>query len=178
MEYNDEQILNQLRAGNDEVFECIFLKFYKILSMQAFYLLKDEMDAEDLVQTLFLDFWDKKLYLNVNSSLKAYLHKCVRNRCLNFLQYKKIKEKNQKGYGYTEDVNYEYQYIDTPKDNRRIDIIITQIPRKRMRAFNLVYLENKKYQDAANEMGISINSVKTHLKLAIKDLRERIYNFE
>jgi DNA-directed RNA polymerase specialized sigma24 family protein len=49
--------------------------------------------------------------------------------------------------------------------------ILADLSMQRMQAFTLVHYENKKYKDAALEMGISINSLKTHLKLAIKTLK-------
>lgn len=52
--------------------------------------------------------------------------------------------------------------------------VLSELPTKRFRAFQLVHLEDKKYSEAAHEMGISINSLKSHLKLAVKFLKMRI----
>ena len=59
------------------------------------------------------------------------------------------------------------------EDDANIRSLLSELPLQRLEAFNLVYIENKKYQQAADEMGISINSIKTHLKLAVKTLRKR-----
>jgi RNA polymerase sigma-70 factor (ECF subfamily) len=51
---------------------------------------------------------------------------------------------------------------------------LNELPAQRFKAFNLVHMEDKKYHEAAKEMGISVNSLKSHLKLAVKFLRMRL----
>ena len=46
---NDVQIIEQLKMGNQEAFEMLFKKYYKLLNVSAFYILQDEMEAEDTV---------------------------------------------------------------------------------------------------------------------------------
>jgi len=52
--------------------------------------------------------------------------------------------------------------------------LLREFPTQRQRAFNLVYLQHKKYHEVADNMGISVNSLKTHLKLAVKTLRNKL----
>ena len=60
----------------------------------------------------------------------------------------------------------------------KLDLIFNQLPVQRRKAFKLVYLEDKKYKEAAEEMGVSVNSIKTHLKLAVKALQQKLINFK
>jgi DNA-directed RNA polymerase specialized sigma24 family protein len=53
---NDAHIIEQLRLGNKEAFEAVFKKYYKLLNVSAFYILQDEMEAEDIVQVFLLIF--------------------------------------------------------------------------------------------------------------------------
>jgi len=61
---------------------------------------------------------------------------------------------------------------------QQIQMIFNELPTQRQRAFKLVHLDHKKYQEAADEMGVSINSVKTHLKLAVKILQQKLINLK
>jgi RNA polymerase sigma-70 factor (ECF subfamily) len=140
-------------------------------------MLEDEMEAEDLVQNLFISMWQKSHYLSVNSSLKAYLFRAVHNQCLMALRTRKVTQ--QKMDEYTERINLE-EDIEQPEQTgseNTINIALNELPAQRQKAFKLVYMENKKYQDAANEMGLSVNSIKTHLKLAVKMLQEKLITF-
>ncbi|WP_184546278.1 sigma-70 family RNA polymerase sigma factor [Mucilaginibacter sp. FT3.2] len=170
---DDKQIVEQLAQGNQEAFKALFKKYYKVLNVAAFYILRDEMEAEDTVQALLMDFWEKQLYKNINSSLNAYLKTAIRNRCLKRVEKETSVQKKLTDYQYTlseiEEEIEEVQEIYTGK-------ILADLSVQRLQAVTLVHYQNKKYKQAAYEMGISINSLKTHLKLAIKILREGLKN--
>jgi len=171
---NDTQIIEQLKTGNLEAFEVLFKKYYKLLNVSAFYILKDEMDAEDTVQGFFVDLWERQLYNNINSSLKAYLVTAIRNRCLKRVESETRVQKKL--------VDYKYTLTEIEEEEEQVipqlypEKALADLPMQRMQAFTLVHYEQKKYKDAALEMGISINSLKTHLKLAVKTLKEGLKN--
>lgn len=167
------QLLIDFQAGKEAAFEQVFKLFYKPLRVKAFLILKNEEEAEDQVQQLFLDIWNKQLYRNVQQSLKAYLHTAIRNRCFNCLT-KAVQEKK---------MFHEYTghnaLITSDDDNESLVqpyllTAINELPAQRFKAFTLVHMEDKKYHEAAREMGISINSLKSHLKLAVKFLQIRL----
>ena len=167
------RLLSDFRRGHEAAFEQVFKNFYKPLRLQAFLLLKNEEEAEDQVQQLFLDIWNKQLYQNVQQSLQSYLHTAIRNRCLNYLARADKETKMRDAYaGHVSVVVFE--------DNREqllqpyLVAALHELPAQRYKAFHLVHLENKKYHEAAEEMGISVNSLKSHLKLAVKFLRVRL----
>jgi RNA polymerase sigma-70 factor (ECF subfamily) len=76
-------------------------------------------------------------------------------------------------YAHSLDIGTKGPDMECKEENANIRSLLKELPVQRLEAFNLVYIENKKYQQAAGEMGISINSIKTHLKLAVKTLRKR-----
>jgi RNA polymerase sigma-70 factor (family 1) len=178
MENNqDTELLARLRNADISAYEQIFRKYYKTLNLQAFYLLKDEMEAEDIVQVLFIEIWDRKLYQNINSSLKGYLQTAIHNKCLDVLEKKKNRQNRLESYMVLmKDKEDEYPPERTESFNN-VQQVISELPMQRSQAFNLVYIEGKKYKEAATEMGITINSLKTHLKLAVKVLRQRFVNY-
>lgn len=178
MEDQDQILLNELKKGHKTAYEQVFNKYYKALAIKAFLMLEDEMDAEDLVQNLFISMWQKSHYLSINSSLKAYLFRAVHNQCLMNLRKRKVDE--QKLEIYTFSLNKEDESADSEvyEQQDQISLIFNELPTQRQKAFKLVYLEDKKYKEAANEMGVSVNSVKTHLKLAIKMLQKKLINFK
>lgn len=167
------QLLHDFQLGHADAFEQVFRLFYKQLRIEAFLILNNEKDAEDLVQQLFLDIWKKQLYRNIQQSLKAYLHTAVRNKCLNHLA--KINHAHKVANQYAE-----IQYGLSEEESRVNELppylqrALGELPVQRLQAFKLVYMEDHQYQEAAREMGISINSLKSHLKLALKFLRMRL----
>ncbi len=166
------KLLIDFRKGDVNAYEKVFRLFYKQLRLEAFLLLDNEKDAEDIVQQMFLDIWHKRLFANIDQSLRAYLYAATKNRCLNFLD--KRRKYREKISVYMDDMPaaeiadiYENTRVLPP----RMKSALATMPAQRLAAFNLVYIEDKSYKDAAMEMGISINSIKTHLKIGLKSLR-------
>ncbi len=174
--HSDEQLLQQLKAGQAKVYDIIFLKYYKLLCVNAYFYLHDEQEAKDLVQAFFVEIWEKKIYMRLNGDIKGYLYRSVQNRCLNYIKKKETIEKKQEVYSLTENTYPEVDE-DIEVTYNKLDNAIGELPNQRKEALKLVYLQNKKYQEAAEIMGISINSLKTHLKIGLKNLREALNLF-
>ncbi|RYY06795.1 MAG: hypothetical protein EOP43_05220, partial [Sphingobacteriaceae bacterium] len=106
-------------------------------------------------------------------SSEAYVYAALRNRCLKIIRKTKLSSVKDIYFP----INKDYYHIDEDDGSdvyHNVEHAISDLPKQRLQTLNLVYLENKKYQEAADEMGISVNSVKTHLRLALKYLRSRI----
>lgn len=175
---DDKLLLHQLREGDIKAYEQLFKKYYKSLTVDAYYLLKDETEAEDQVQSLFIEIWDKQLYHNITYSVKSYLHTAIRNKCLSFIEKGKNEHKRFHAYVNTLADEINENVVENKETENRLNLILNELPIQRLRAFSLVYLEDKKYKEAAEEMGITINSVKTHLKLALKILQKKFAGFK
>lgn len=177
MTYQDNALLlRDFKAGSEAAFEQVFKLYYKSLHLQALLLLKDGGEAEDQVQQLFLDLWNKKQYRKVQLSIKAYLHAALKNRCLNHLNKLSVHTRLQNEYGghTSTDLQYETSLDEVPPSPPNLLAVLAELPIQRRKAFSLVHLQDKKYQEAAREMGISVNSLKTHVKLAVRFLRMRL----
>lgn len=173
--YQDTALLQAFKKGDITAFEAAFKRYYKQLRVEAFLLLKNQKDAEDLVQELFLDIWNKQLYRNVQHTLGAYLHMAIRNKCLNYLEKEKRVQKKAQAYNPSLTIQPEERELSLPPF---FQSALNKLPAQRLKAFTLVYMEEKKYEEAAAEMGISINSIKSHLKLAIKSLKNHLHNIK
>ncbi|QNL51008.1 sigma-70 family RNA polymerase sigma factor [Olivibacter sp. SDN3] len=178
MEQEDTLLLQQIQEGSILAYEQLFKKYYKPLVLQARFLLNEEMEAEDLVQNLFVKMWQKNIFTFVNSSIKAYLQRAVRNECLHVLEKKKVHERKMLQYFASLEKPIENDTLEARETQVQIENVLKDLPMQRLTAFKLVYFEKKKYQEAANEMGISINSIKTHLKLAIKSLQQKMIHIK
>ncbi|RZK76957.1 MAG: sigma-70 family RNA polymerase sigma factor [Pedobacter sp.] len=177
MEDEDQILLNELKSGRKAAYELVFKKYYKALAMKAFLMLDDEMEAEDLVQNLFVSMWEKSKFDSVNSSLKAYLFRATHNQCLMALRSRKVANKRMEAYTGIDDADNQQSELELANNENHINEVFQQLPPQRQKAFKLVYLDDKKYKDAAEEMGVSVNSLKTHLKLAVKMLQQKLINF-
>jgi RNA polymerase sigma factor (sigma-70 family) len=170
----DDILLDLIRSGNTHAYTLLYERYYEPLQRKAFFILKDEMEAEDLVQSFFIEVWSKKLYRQIHTSMEAYLHTAIYHKSLNLLE--KRQKVQLKFAQYANDIRSkaDASLPDLTEPAEKLHVIIRALPIRRLQVFTLVCLEEKKYKEVAHEMGISINSVKTHLKLALKVIRENI----
>ncbi len=176
-DFDDNKLFASLKRDSLEAYEMLFKKYYKLLCLQASRILRDGAGAEDVVQELFIEIWDKKKYRQIDTSLKAYLYSAVRNRCLNKIRKERLISRNQEAYQEYRQKTKEPVWMEQKELSLNLNRALQKLPAQRLRAFTLVYVENKKYQEAADEMGVSVNSVKTHLRLALRILREQLGAF-
>lgn len=163
-------VLKELQNQNKSVYKNVFNHFYKGLVIYANNFLFDQEASEDTVQEVFISLWENAKNIEIKTSLKAYLYAMVRNRCLNYLKSVKI----------TDDLNVidlnSILVVDEDLDliseeektilYNHILKIIESFPESMQQVFKLKFIENYKYDEIANEMGISVNTVKTQLKRA------------
>jgi RNA polymerase sigma-70 factor (ECF subfamily) len=167
----DIQIIEQLKNGNLSAFDSLFEKYYKLLCVSAYFFLKDEQEAKDLVQTFFLDIWEKRLYMNFQGEIKGYLYRAVKNRCINEISKQKTRHKNYKAFADLQDEKSSPHDEVIPDFYGQMQKTLEGMAGQKRIAIQMVYMKGKQYQEAADEMDISINSFKTHLKSGLKILR-------
>lgn len=91
MDTKRENILwNNFRVGQPNSFRPLFEYFYPSLCEYAFQIVKDKMDAEDVVLDLFIFIWKNSDRINVEQSIRSYLFASVRNRALNHIRGVKL----------------------------------------------------------------------------------------
>lgn len=176
MQYRDDiAILNALKQGDYSAYDQLFKKYYKLLLANAYLVLQDEQSADDVVQVFFIDIWEKKLYLKMEGEIKGYLFRSVYNRALNHAKQRSGEQQRKFNYQRGQE-EQEDGHADGSDLQQQLQHALKDFPGRRRQAFTLVYLEEKKYQEAADEMSVSVNSLKTHLKIALKIVRERLKN--
>ena len=172
MRIEDKIIFNEIKNGNKVIYESLFNEYYESLVRFAEKFIFDQHASEDLVQELFIHIWEQASRLEINSSIKAYFYQALRNRCLNYLKNLKVKDKRNLLYiDALISVNDDTELFD-PEIIDKIKSAIDELPPQMANVFKLQILEGLKQNEIAEELDISVNSVKTHLKRARKKLRE------
>jgi RNA polymerase sigma-70 factor, ECF subfamily len=179
MDRQEEHILfEKIKAGDEKAFEALFRRYYAHLCLYATQILKNPSAAEEIVQELFVRFWEKREETEIETSLKNYLFRAVKNHCLNYIKHNQIKrEYSQKFLAENEPFSAEYDFESQTELFRKIEESISALPEKRQEIFRLSRQEGLKYREIAEKMNISIKTVETQMGLAIKTLREKLRDF-
>ena len=168
--HSDQELVSLLKAGEKTAFDVLFFKYYKLLLANSLLIVENEEAAKDIVQNFFIDFWQKKIYQKLEGDIKGYLFRCIYNSSLNYLKHKKRYERHISDYQQqAPDAVYQQELGSFQTE---LSPIISGLPQQQRRAFTLVYMLQLKYEEAAMEMGVSINTIKTHLKNTMTLLRK------
>ena len=154
----------------DHDLQHIFDKYAKNLCLYALNYLETEADAEDIVQDVFIRCWEKRdILLSDEKVIKTYLFTSVRNACLD-----KIKKKDVMRY-HIDIIKQEIIDEETITFDEKLLLEIreelAQMPDQTQKVITRVFMQDMKYQEVADDLHISINTVKTLLRKGIKHLR-------
>jgi len=175
---DDKELYLKLRDGDERAFQALFRKYYRAMCHFANQFLADSDIAEEIVQEMFVKIWEKRSVLNIETSVKHYLFRSVRNHCLNQIQHEKIKK--QYASKVLESASQEFNpddYFLEVDLVQRIEKSIESLPPKRREIFRLSRERGMKYKEIADALDISVKTVEAQMGLALKHLREELKDF-
>ncbi len=171
----NERILRYLHQTDDTKFmESLFKTHYAALCRTAFRIVNDRDTAEDLVQEVFMKVWNNRRTLEINSSLKAYLHRSAINTALNYLE----KNKRQVNMESEDLLNISpashslEEHLSFKEVETRVDEAINALPPACRTIFVLSRYEHLSYQEIANQLNLSVKTVENQMGKALKIMRE------
>lgn len=177
---DDKCIIAEMKKGNTAAFNHLYDKYYKPLFAFAYTKMGNIQDAEDIVQERFLVLLTNEGIWARITDLRPYLYRMVNNACLHELSAHESKSKKEQLYG---------QYLLTGHENELPEVLrqmneesrsrvmtplLSNLGRQCRRALELVYMEDKSYVEAGKIMGVSKESIKTHLSIGKSYFRKRI----
>lgn len=172
-----QDITLRIKAGDKQAFEEVFRRCYEEMCGYASRYLEDEDEAEEIVQEVFFNYWNKKETLDIVESLEGYLFRSVRNACLNHLKHMQVRTKFVQQASLNEEENSFSNSIEVLELQERIESCICRLPPERKKIFKLSREEGLKYREIAAQLGLSIKTVETQMGKALKFLRENLTEY-
>ncbi len=164
---------------NNQTFEMLFKSHFKGLCYFAIRYVKDMDVAKEIVQDSFISFWEKRESIDVAKSPKSYLTTIIYNKSLNYLRdNKKFNNDLLSMEGvYPLVENHQPNRIEINEISDAIKNALSELPEKCREVFMLSRYEHLKYQQIADQLGISIKTVETHMSKALQHMRFRLAEF-
>ncbi len=171
--YNEKEILIKVANGDEQAFSSLYLGYYnKIYSVSLMYLKAHEL-AEDITQQVFMKLWEQRSKLSAVDKLDSFLFIIARNEICNILR----KHTTQENYrAFIRELIL--QEVDTPEDlliikqkGNLLERLVATLPERQQKAFRLNREKGLRYQQIADEMNISIATVKEHISKALQQIK-------
>ena len=169
-----KNIIKHINRGDRKAFREVFDEYFDALSAFGYKFVPDPPAVEDMVQEAFISFWEKRKDFTHINALKSFLYTSVRNKCLNHLKHQSVRKKHEDAlvYELESDHSFSHQVIEEETFNQLL-MEIKFLPES-AREIMILALNGLKNQEIADELNISINTVKTQKKIAYSKLKQKL----
>ena len=166
---------------DDVAFEILFKTNFTSLCAYCQFKFGFTIDqAREAVHSGFVKLWENRETLSPELSIKAYLHKCITNTCLDILRHEKVKHRHeqlvlQKNQERTPEMNFDgpdLKYLAVDIDNA-----VADLPDQMRRIFELSRYKGYKYAEISAHLNISVKTVETQMSRALVKLRQKLSHY-
>lgn len=168
----DAKLLLDIKNGCQKAFGTLYSKYERFLRAKIKYLFGDNIEAEEVVQDFFSDFWEKRARITVHTDCRSYLLKSAINRANNKLNKRKTDHNREQKYSRAAPP------FDDPsahKDSLSNEVVMAMdkyLPATDSNIMKQVYLEGRKQQEVADELNISLPTLRSAIVRSGKALRK------
>lgn len=174
---DDNALLQKLNEEDDWcAFEIIYHRYKGLLYVHAAKYLRDQEEARDIIHDIFSSLWQNRHSLHIQETLRAYLYQSVRNRVINYQLKSQRAEHYIRSFGnflYNAEIDTDYLV----RKKMLLELIeqeIAALPPKMRAVFELSRKEGLSHKEIAEQLNITEQSVRSHVKGALKILRPRL----
>jgi RNA polymerase sigma-70 factor (ECF subfamily) len=153
-------------------FETLFREQFNSLSNLAYTVVRDTDEARDVVQQVFLNYWQRREVIKIQGSAKGYFYRAVLNTALT--RVNRAKRFAPISSAQTEKLAEEYAEEDNSQVHGHLHNAISELPPVCQQVFRLSRFSDLTNKEIAEEMSISVKAVEKHITKALKALRERL----
>lgn len=172
----DPELLQRFARGDQQAFAAIYGQYHSLIYNYLLKFTKNPTLAEDLLHDIFLKIWDARARVEIKTSFSAYLFGLARNTVLTQLNrmnlYDAIRDEILNNSELELHPRNLMNKVEAREYEELLEKAISNLPPQRREAFILCRQQGKSYEEAATIMGISKNTLKQHLQLSVKSIKE------
>jgi len=173
----DKELIAAIIDRDKKVFELFYKRYYKQLFAVAYRYTGHTQTAEEVVHDVFIMIWNKAAQLNIQQSMKSYLFRAVVNSALNILKKEKTDAEKHNAYLSVQDAAVSESTTQDEMEEevlRGLEEALALLPEKCRQVMYLSRFGRLKQKEIAEQMNISIKTVKNHLTYGFHKLREHM----
>lgn len=171
---DDIGLVSLLQKNDQQAFTELYNRYSPVLHLFILFYVKDVELTRDTLQSIFLNLWEQRHKISVNSSVRNYLYTSAKNRVLNIIRSHKVRS------DYQSMVKREsIQYIPSPEElyereelNRLISLAINDLQHEKKQQIVELRRSGLSNKEVAEKLGIPENTVRTYYLQSVKAMKE------
>lgn len=174
--YDEKVLLLHVADGDSQAFRRLYDQHHQKVFSFAYYLTRSYFDAEEITQEIFIRIWKYRRQLPGIENFDAWLKIAVRNRTFTWLQKLSL-QKNAAKKLYQQKIHAaSYNMVLDRELESAIELAVSQLPRQQKAVFLLSRKNGMKHKDIAETLGVTLSTVKNHMKAALQSIRIYLHN--
>ncbi len=172
-------LVSKLKSGDNSAFSTIFSAYYRDLVLFAARFTRNQENAEEIVQDIFVKLWENHESLKIDISLKSFLLKSIQNKCIDMIRHRKIKDihvsyvlENQTLYECDTD-----NYVLFSDLKEQIDKTLDRLPDELSGVFRMSRYKGLKYDEIAGILNVSVRTIEVRIAKALNVLRAELKDY-
>jgi RNA polymerase sigma-70 factor (ECF subfamily) len=175
MRSDERELVRQIKAGNVEAFDALIDRLYQKLLNFTTHIVHSDEDAEDVVQSVFMNIWRRPEKWNPQSSVDSYLFRSSMNAALNLMRSKRHHEDIDELAGSIHSPEFQPDRILHEEElDRMVQKALDAIPEKYRIPFILSRFVKLKYRSIAEVLQTTEKAVEKRIGRALKLLKEKL----
>jgi len=169
-----KEFLNDVNANNSLAFKNVYNTYWERLYLYAYKILKDKNQCEDLVQEIFISFWNKKDKEHIQN-IPAYFFQATRFQIFKIFRDKKMTLVEIEHFSQLiKETNATDGHLELTDLENEIHGHLNKLPKRCREIFILSRFEHLSHKEIAEKLGVSTQTVKNQIVTALKYLREHL----
>ena len=174
--FDDSKLLSLLENSNANAFDVLYNRYWDRVLSLAYRKTGDLMEAENIVQDVFVSLWKRRESLKITGNFSNYLFVSVKYRTLKFLAKKAAVRSISLDLASDPQDNSTQEYLEFEEIRERLEILVDKLPEMGRLVYKMKS-EDKSYKEIAAELNISEKAVDAHLLRARRKLRVELGSF-
>ena len=170
----ERDILERLAQGDRTAFDALYLHYAPTVEELAFWMLKNRAEAEDVMQSVLLRVWERRIEIAQMERFSNYLFTMTKNAIFDIYKHTLIHEKYRisrlVSVSYFRDDSLDKQ-VESDDLALLIAVAVAKMPDQRRRIFQMSRYEGLANREIAEKLGISVKTVENHITAALSQLR-------
>lgn len=159
---------DKVKSGNKEAFEILFRKYHTMLCLYSRRFTADMEIAREVIQDLFIYFWEHRLEIEIRYSFKSYILCAVRFNSIRRINKERRGDVSLENLPEMSEMEEFHDHLEYAELQEKILDAIATLPEQCKKVFLLSRRQKLKYSEIAETLQISVKTVEAHISKALK----------